>query len=150
LRLGLAGAADAMAQQVQIALAAGPCPEGLSPKMVETINAIPKWNFLAKLAVPNISSSLGRGYRLQLDLELTQKVLLLREARDKNGGTWPEAMPGIESSICPNGAWSYTRTSDRVTLAYNRTPRFTDIKPSALVLPLRYEEVIDGKGGVRR
>jgi hypothetical protein len=142
LRLSFAGAADTVLEMVRIAEAAGPCPEGLGPKMVEAIGAIPKWNVLAKIAVPNINPSWGRAYRFQLDLELTEKILILKEARDKNGGAWPEAVPDIESSACPNGAWSYTRSPDRVTLVYNRTPKFPDVKSTALVLPLRYEEVV--------
>lgn len=142
VRLSVAGSLGTMLEMLETAETAGPCPEGLEARIDEVIQRIPSWNALAKLAIPNTASSWQRAHRLQLDLELTGKILLAKEARDANGGAWPDAVPGIEASVCPEGRWTYARSAGRVSITYDRVPRFNDLKPSALVLPMTYEEPI--------
>ncbi len=142
VRLSITGYLDTMLEMIKAAEAAGPCPEGLEGTMKGIIKAIPSWNALTKIAIPNTISSWQRAHRLQLDLELTGKILLLKEARDANGGAWPDAVPGIEASVCPGGRWIYARAADRVSLSYSLAPSFPHTPPKALVLPLTYEEAV--------
>ena len=51
--------------------------------------------------------------RLTLDLELTRKVLQAKALRRSDAaGRWPGQVPGIESSACADGSWTYAVGSD--------------------------------------
>ncbi len=43
-----------------------------------------------------------------LDAELTDKILQARQLRQQNGGKWPAAIPGIETTRYPGARWIYT------------------------------------------
>jgi len=56
-----------------------------------------------------------------VETELARKVLDLKARRDAAGGTWPAAVPGIESSVCKGARWTYSVAPDgRMTLAFSR------------------------------
>ena len=138
VRLCLADGARIELEMVKAAEASGPCPEGLEAEMSDILAHAPGWNFIARIALPNLSSSWGRAYRMQLDLEMTGKILLAEAARRKDGPAWPEAVPGIESSICPKGKWIYARTPAGASIQCDRPPRFPDAQ-KGIVLPLHFE-----------
>ena len=51
--------------------------------------------------MPNLLDTFRRADRLVLDTELTAKTLQARELRLQNGGRWPAAIPGIDTSRFP-------------------------------------------------
>ena len=138
IRLCLADAARLELEMVKAAEASGPCPEGLEAEMSDILAHAPGWNFIARIALPNLSSSWGRAYRMQLDLEMTGKILLAEDARRNNGGAWPASVLGLEESICPKGKWIYAKTADGASLQYDRTPHFPDAQKGT-VLPLHFD-----------
>jgi hypothetical protein len=70
--------------------------------------SIPKWNLLANMGIPNISSLWQRVVRVTPEIELTEKVLQLRR------GEMPPA-----TSRCSDGQWLVTRA----TVKFSRTLR---------------------------
>jgi hypothetical protein len=64
------------------------------------VGSIPRWNVLARTAIPNLAGVWQRAARMTPELELTQKVLQLR-----GGGT-----PSPESR-CSGGRWIVTASS---------------------------------------
>jgi hypothetical protein len=98
---------------------------------------LPAWNRLGGTLIPNIAGAVGRLARLELDLELTRKLLEAESARRANGGAWPESVPGIEASAaCPADRWSYERTSEGgVEIAFSRPIAWPDHR--GVVLPTR-------------
>ena len=74
--------------------------------------------------------------RLEIDLELTAKLLDLKAAREQNGGRWPSTLRGIEeSAACPRARWIYETGGDgKMSLALDyHVPSGTGI-----VLPTLY------------
>ena len=59
---------------------------------------VPTWNKYGELLAPNLDDTIYRLARLEIDLELTAKLVELEAAREGNGGRWPESLPGIEDS----------------------------------------------------
>jgi hypothetical protein len=99
---------------------------------------IPKWNLMAKIIMPNLGGVVDRVARLELDLELTEKVLHLEEARREGGGRWPYAMPGIESSpVCPRDNWTYSFELDgSMSIVFSRDISWPD--HIGVILPTRF------------
>jgi len=77
---------------------------------------------VGEVLVPNLADVPYRLARLELDLELTVKLVDLRTARSEAGGRWPESVPGIDrSSACPEDHWDYTvEPGGGMTLAFAR------------------------------
>lgn len=138
VRLCAAEGADTLLDMVELLRASDPCATDTKERVDEIVGGIPRWNFFARIALPNLATSWGRADRMKLDLELTDKVLQAREARSLNGGRWPEALPGLEASPCAGERWTYTLTPERVTLAFSGDVRVETGK--TLVLPRTYEE----------
>jgi tetratricopeptide (TPR) repeat protein len=64
---------------------------------------------------PSPSSFLARAGRIMVDLELTQKILQMKEV-----GSSPQSIPNAPSTICPNASWVYQFTPNErrsITLA---------------------------------
>jgi preprotein translocase subunit SecG len=99
---------------------------------------IPRWNAIGGIVVPNLRGSLERLARLELDIELTVKLLELEAARRSSGGDWPESLPGGHvSRACPGDRWVYEATPDGgMTLAFGREISWTDLKGHKL--PTRF------------
>jgi hypothetical protein len=49
--------------------------------------------------------------RFHIEREAAAKLLALKEQR-RRSGEWPEAMPGIDKSVCGENAWRYRREAD--------------------------------------
>lgn len=102
------------------------------------------WNPIGKIiyaiVIPN-GNEVKRGFRLDLESELTSKVLHLRAARLADGH-WPAALPGIESSICKNEKWSYAVATDgSASLNFSGKPEWGKLKGAQV--PLHWTEAAD-------
>ena len=77
-------------------------------------DSLPRWNMTRGVLMGwplRVYVEIGEG---ELELELTRKVLEARAAREANGGAWPAAIPGIETSVNPGGHWFYEVSPDGV------------------------------------
>jgi hypothetical protein len=74
------------------------------------------------ISMPNTHNSLVRADRLVVDAELTSKILEAKRLRRENGGRWPAAIPGIETSRYPGASWRYEVSPDgaRMSIAFSR------------------------------
>jgi hypothetical protein len=114
------------------------CDYDLSARQASLDVPIPRWNFIGGIVVPSLGGALDRLARLELDLELTLKLIDLDRARRANRGTWPRALPGGDvSTACPKDRWVYNVSPDReMTLAFNRELSWPDLKGPRL--PTRF------------
>ena len=108
----------------QALLEAGSAPDlcmlDLEALVARWNEAVPGWNFYGKVKGMDSLKTFRRAGRIQLELELTRKVLEAKAARDANGGVWPAAIPGIETSANPGGHWIYDLSRDgAVTIGYS-------------------------------
>ena len=64
----------------------------------------------------------ARADRLVVDAELTSKILEAKRLRRQNGGRWPAAIPGIETSHFRGASWRYEVSPDggRILIAFSR------------------------------
>jgi hypothetical protein len=92
---------------------------------------------LAEIAVPNLSSTVFRLFRLLVESELTARVLEARTLRLPDG-TRPSQTPAPESRVCPASSWTYSVGGDG-SLTISFAGRFADWPYSPpLKLPLSY------------
>jgi hypothetical protein len=91
------------------------------------------------MSMPNTRSSFLRADRLVVDAELTSKVLEAKGLR-QNGGRWPAAIPGIETSRYPGAAWRYEASPDggRRSIAFSRVLDSPYWKGGLKPLPLTF------------
>lgn len=78
--------------------------------------------------------------RYMLDLELTQKILQVKELAAK-AGKWPQSVPNMESKICPGVKWVYQVSPDGTTMSIylNEQPEWlTESIENNSALPLTY------------
>jgi hypothetical protein len=117
------------------------CEADLSRMDRELQESIPWWNLTARNLLPS-GNGLERVARLELDLELTIRLLELETVRARTG-TWPKALPrGERSSACPGLTFVYDVAEDRtMTLALSMEPGFSQAPSGALVLPTRYVRI---------
>jgi hypothetical protein len=110
------------------------------PAVLETTPG-PWWNWMDRgealaIFVPNVVNAFERVGRLELDIELTDHWLALRDARERNG-TWPPTLPASpESSACPGDRWIYEFDGDVASLHLSREPAWPNIV--GLVLPTHF------------
>ena len=90
------------------------------------------------MLVPYVADAPYRLARLEIDLELTVKLIDLRNERSEAGGRWPESVPGIErSSACPGDHWDYAvEPGGGMTLAFARQISWPN--QAGVVLPTRF------------
>ncbi len=79
------------------------------------------WNILGQIAQPSLSSQWERAGRIMLELELTRKVLQVKEMAAKEGKL-PESLPNRESAVCPGYQWVYGVSEDKSSLSLTPTP----------------------------
>ena len=86
----------------------------------------------------DFTDPLHRVARLELDFELTRKLIELEAARRGNAGRWTAAVPGVEDSeACPHDLWVYGVEPDgSMSIALSREVSWPD--PRGLVLPTRF------------
>jgi len=114
------------------------CDYDLSAYQADLDLSVPRWNVIGGLVVPTLGGTLSRLARLELDRELTLELIELERARRKNGGAWPDALPGGDrSEACPRDRWSYEVAADgAMTLAFGREPEWPML--TGPQLPLRF------------
>lgn len=105
---------------------------------------LPKWTLLSQLEMWSISQAWSRVRRLLMDLELTEKILRVRQLQtESKQKTWPREIPGIETSICSEAHWVYRVAPDEtMTLALDRNIEGLDVG-SGLTLPLSHSEKLE-------
>ena len=114
------------------------CDYDLSAREANLEIPLPRWNVVGNFWRPNLGGILHRLGRLELNRELTAKVLDLDRARRGNGGAWPANLPVAEpSEACPRDNWSYEVTpEDAMIVALNRDVGFDDLRGAKL--PTRF------------
>lgn len=100
VRLSAADAAEHMRAAFVDMANSNACDVDEEALMQAVQRSIPKWNMLANMGIPNISSLWQRVARVTPELELTEKALQLR------GGETPSS-----SSRCSDGRWVVTAAS---------------------------------------
>ncbi len=77
----------------------------------------PRWNAFGEIITPNLGAPIERLARLELDTELTARILELRSLRDAEGG-WPDPLPANWSTAaCPEDRWIVERAEqDAITI----------------------------------
>ena len=114
------------------------CDYDLSARQADLEFSVPRWNVIGNLVVPNLGGTLRRLARLELDAELTLKLIELDRARRANDGVWPAALPGGDrSSACPRDRWVYRLSPQgEMTLAFDREIVWSQLRGS--LLPTRF------------
>jgi hypothetical protein len=114
------------------------CDYDLASRRADLQVPVPRWNVLGDLVVPDLGGALDRLARLELDVELTRRLLELEEARRAAGGEWPASLPGGEvSSACPKDRWDYELSPEGgMTLAFHREISWEGVKGPRL--PTRF------------
>ena len=99
---------------------------------------IPHWNLIGDGMVPNLTSAVYRLARLEVDLELTAKLLELETVRDARQGSWPVHLPGLDESFaCPDDRWIYEVGGDgTASLALSRKVEWPD--QLGVILPTEF------------
>lgn len=94
------------------------------------------WNILRSEEPGPMSRAWSRFARLTLDRELTQKILELKEQRDRTG-QWPVSIPSGSGSACSDSEWKYTVAPEgHVTMEFARKLQWADAV--GLILPLQF------------
>jgi hypothetical protein len=102
------------------------CDGSLELRGVPTELRLPPWNLLGAMADHDVGGSIERVARLELDVEMTVKVLALDRVR-RATGRWPTDVAGIGSSrVCPHDRWIYEVTADGATLRFPRELAWSD------------------------
>ena len=83
-------------------------PEAIAP----VFQQVGWWNVLGQIAQPSFSRQWERAGRIMLELELTQKILQVKEIAAKEGQL-PESLPNMESAVCPGYQWVYGVAEDK-------------------------------------
>ncbi len=113
------------------------CEADLAGLDASLVASIPWWNRFGKNLVGNLSGALVRVARLEIDLELTAKILQLEAVRRRDG-VWPRSLPGVhESSACPGSRWIYEPdTNGAMSIALSREIEWRN--QVGIILPTRY------------
>ncbi|NEO32559.1 MAG: hypothetical protein F6K36_19430 [Symploca sp. SIO3C6] len=97
------------------------------------------WNILDFDQLDVINNSLKGDYAM-LELELTQKILQIKELAAKEG-KWPQSVPNLESSICPGEKWIYQVSSDNtMSISFSDQPQWLQEKIEKGERPLTYSD----------
>jgi hypothetical protein len=103
-----------------------------SPEAAELLRVI------KEMAMPNLISGLYRAARLDLDRELTGRILSLRfERAASRGRSWPEKLFDRESRVCPGAGYDYQARSGGMLVRFQGSTR--DPEAPAPFLPLSFE-----------
>ncbi|NEO98772.1 MAG: hypothetical protein F6K58_08855 [Symploca sp. SIO2E9] len=101
------------------------------------------WNILGHDIFPGIPSFINqrlKGDHAMLELELTQKILQIKELAAKEG-KWPESVPNLESSICPGEKWIYQVSPDNtMSISFSAQPQWLQERIEKGERPLIYSD----------
>jgi len=104
------------------------------------INARPAWWNRPGQIISNYVIFLRKESQYRLDLELTQKILQVKELAAKTG-KWPQSVPNMESEICPGVKWVYQVSPDGTTMSISLSEQpewLTERIENNSALPLTY------------
>lgn len=77
-----------------------------------------------------------KGGRFMLELELTQKILQMKELAAK-AGAFPQSVPNMDSSVCPGSKWIYQASPDgKMSISLSPVPAWLSEYKR---LPLTYQ-----------
>jgi hypothetical protein len=112
---------------------AAPLEAGVIPTM-----QVPGWNLVGRLVMNDLSDTIRRLARYDLDLELTSKVLELRDASHERDARWPDSLPGGDASTaCTGERWEYSVSPEGgVSLSLSREIDWGSL--SGMSLPTRF------------
>jgi hypothetical protein len=89
-----------------------------------------------QVATPNITSAIRRAARVEVDRELTLKVLRLRlEKEGSRDRRWPERLTDPTSTVCASAAYAYRATGSGMELRFEGE---VDTPSMGAVLPLTF------------
>ena len=89
-----------------------------------------------EIALPNLMNALHRAARLAVDLELTAKILELRQEKAAlRRGRWPEKFFDVDSRVCPGASYEYQPRGMSMSIRF----KGSIAEPAPLVLPLSFE-----------
>ncbi len=101
----------------------------------QTGTSVAEWNVPGQISQLSWVKIWHHVNHLKLDLELTQKILQLKELAAKNRN-WPENLPEISASNCKNTQWIYKIYNDgTISLNYSQKPNWLEENKG---LPLSY------------
>ena len=106
-----------------------------------TIDTTPAWwNIPGQIIAPNFLNQPRKATHYMLDLELTQKILQVKELAAKTGKWPPQSVPNMESEICPGVEWVYQVSPDGTMSIYlSEQPEWlTERIEDNSALPLTY------------
>lgn len=93
-------------------------------------------DFYAQHMVESVASAIRRAARLEVDRELTLRVLQLRLEKDTSrDGRWPEKLLDATSAVCPAATYTYNWTIGGVELRFEGS---VDVPKMGPVLPLAF------------
>lgn len=137
-RLNMVDVAQRYLEEMRLLESLGPCAYDYKGPAHGIAGSLPWWNTMGRVGLMNLGYFWERGMKLEVDAELTAKILDAREARDLNGGAWPESVPGIEVSRCPEARFAYSAGSGAgMSITFDRALKFED-RPGKITLPLRF------------
>jgi len=102
--LSIASYEQPMLDQLQQASAQDPCTLAPFPKPAFT-----KGN-MAGIIYYDVTTSMWRLHWQRMSVQLTRRVLVLRQLRGTPDGPWPADMPDLGAGPCEGSAWRYERT----------------------------------------
>ena len=99
---------------------------------------LPRWNTFGKLMIIATDKSVERVAQMELEVELTSRLLELNRARRDLDGRWPTDLPGSEqSTACADDRWLYdVNLAGDMSIALSRELEWLDYK---YVLPVRFK-----------
>jgi hypothetical protein len=98
-----------------------------------------QWNLVWRGAFIDPGRWWNREARLRLDLELTDKVLQIKEALHKTNST--QQNETMKSDICPGENWTYVRDNDSYSISFSKKidwSKADEIPEGTLILPQTY------------
>lgn len=116
-----------------------------SPKQVlkdynDIKKLFPKWNRFGPVAFTDPAGPWNRQARLQLDLELTDKILQIKDELKKKHRF--ENIKILNSEICPGQTWNYLHENDSYSVSFSKKidwSKVIDIYQGTLILPHTYK-----------
>lgn len=95
-----------------------------------------EWNIMWKKLWPEPYKPWKRVAKLNLDNELTYRILHIRRTA-REDGRWPKEMKDLSQSMCPLGEWIYHADTKGATIHFNK--EWKDDPENPLILPLSFQ-----------
>ena len=89
--------------------------------MARSLQPVGRWNIWEQIAQPIFWVHWESAGRIMLELELTRKILQVKEIAAKEGKL-PESLPNTESAVCPGYQWVYEVSGERSSLSLTPAP----------------------------